>query len=153
MESIVNSRSNALIITSSNRSDILLAVVALCFSRSPHLAGLLISGNPPPQSIMSALHKVNLPVLLAIEHGLYTLASMIHDLTVKVTSDDGLKIKTLTDLFMRYVKRQCLYDAIFAPPEIKMTWQRKTIKWPSEVARFFTYLAIFLKGKLCKKEE
>lgn len=139
METITNSQSKTLIITSSNRSDVLLAAVALYHSKVPNLVGLLLSGKTPAKSIMDVICKTGLPVLMA-EQGVYTLASLVHDLTVKITSEDETKINILTDLFKRYVAREQLHDAIFAPREIELRWRERFKMYLSEILKFFSYI-------------
>jgi len=78
METVTNSQSKILIITSSDRSDILLAALALYHSKTTNLVGVLLSEGIPPKSIMNVISKTGLPVLMA-EQGVYTLASLVHD--------------------------------------------------------------------------
>lgn len=153
MESVTNSQSKTLIITSSDRSDVLLAALVLYHSKTPNLAGLLLSGETPPESIMKVLRETGLPVLIA-EQGIYTLASLIHNLTVKITSEDETKIEILTDLFTKHVEVERLYNAIFALREIKASWRKQIKLFLSKIFKFLSHITIpFVKLKemfICK---
>lgn len=153
MESVTNSQSKTLIITSSDRTDVLLAALVLYHSKTPNLAGLLLSGETPPESIMKVLRETGLPVLIA-EQGIYTLASLIHNLTVKITSEDETKIGILTDLFTKYVEVERLHNAIFALREIKSGWSKKIKLFLSKILKLLSPVIIpFVKLKemfVCK---
>jgi len=139
METVSASQSKVLITTSSDRSDILLAALALYYSKVPNLIGVLLSGDTPPKSIMEVIQKIELPIMLA-EQNVYSLASIIHNLRVKLTQKDETKINILTDLFLNYVDYEHLYDAIQNPPEIELTWKEKFRNWLSEVVSLFSYI-------------
>ncbi|MBU4446385.1 AAA family ATPase [bacterium] len=153
MESVTNSQSKTLIITSSDRTDVLLAALVLYHSKIPNLAGLLLSGETPPESIMKVLRETGLPVLIA-EQGIYTLASLIHNLIVKITSEDETKIEILTDLFTKHVEVERLYNAIFAPHEIKANWRKKIKLFLSKIFKLLSHVTVpFVKLKemfVCK---
>ncbi len=153
MESVTNSQSKTLIITSSDRTDVLLAALVLYHSKTPNLAGLLLSGETPPESIMKVLRETGLPVLIA-EQGIYTLASLIHNLTVKITSEDETKIGILTDLFAKYMEVERLHNAIFALREIKPSWRKKIKIFLSKIFKLLSRVIIpFVKLKemfVCK---
>lgn len=153
MESVTNSQSKTLIITSSDRTDVLLAALVLYHSKTPNLAGLLLSGETPPESIMKELRETGLPVLIA-EQGIYTLASLIHNLIVKITSEDETKIEILTDLFTKHVEVERLYNAIFAPHEIKANWRKKIKLFLSKIFKLLSHVTVpFVKLKemfVCK---
>jgi len=140
MESVTNSQSKTLIITSSDRTDVLLAALVLYHSKTPNLAGLLLSGETPPESIMKVLRETGLPVLIA-EQGIYTLASLIHNLTVKITSEDETKIGILTDLFTKHVEVERLHNAIFALREIKASWRKKIKLFLSKILKILSYIS------------
>ncbi|MCK4716360.1 MAG: AAA family ATPase, partial [Candidatus Marinimicrobia bacterium] len=140
MESVTNSQSKTLIITSSDRTDVLLAALVLYHSKTPNLAGLLLSGETPPESIMKVLRETGLPVLIA-EQGIYTLASLIHNLTVKITSEDVTKIGILTDLFTKHMEVEHLYNAIFAHHEIKASWRKKIKLFLSKIVKLLSYVS------------
>lgn len=139
METVSASQSKVLITTSSDRSDILLAALALYYSKVPNLIGVLLSGDTPPKSIMEVIQKIELPIMLA-EQNVYSLASIIHNLRVKLTQKDETKINILTDLFLNYVDYEHLYDAIQNSPEIELTWKEKFRNWLAEVVSLFSYI-------------
>lgn len=153
MESVTNSQSKTLIITSSDRTDVLLAALVLYHSKTPNLAGLLLSGETPPESIMKVLRETGLPVLIA-EQGIYRLASLIHNLTVKITSEDETKIDILTDLFTKHVDVERLYNAMSDLREIKSGWSKKIKIFLSKFLKLLSYITTpFVKLKemfVCK---
>jgi hypothetical protein len=124
METVASSQDKTLIVTSSDRSDILLGALALYHSKVPNFVGLVLSGGPPARIIMDFIRGTGLPVLVAKE-GVYRLASLIHDLTVKTTSEDEAKIKVLTGLFTRYVAAEDLCGSIFTPHEANPSWRAR----------------------------
>jgi len=141
METITNSKRKTLVITSSDRTDVLLAALVLYHTNVPNLAGLLLSGKSPPESIIKVIHETGLPVLIA-EQGIYSLASLIHNLTVKITSEDKTKIGTITELFAKHVHLEQLHNAIFEPHEIKEGWREKTKLFCSKILKFFSHTII-----------
>lgn len=83
---------NSLLITPGDRDD----MITVTLGRK--VAGIILSGGiTPPQSIMDLLEKAGIPVLLA-KGDTYTVASSIHDLTVKIRPQDSAKINAAIKL-------------------------------------------------------
>ena len=92
---------DTLLITPGDRKDMI--IVALKTFREPNkerlkISGLILTGRLiPSQTIIDLLIKAKIPVLLA-KGDTYTVASLIHDLTVKIRPQDTTKINTAIKL-------------------------------------------------------
>jgi hypothetical protein len=144
METVASSQDKTLIVTSSDRSDILLGALALYHSRVPNFVGLVLSGGPPAKIIMDFIRGTGLPVLVARE-GVYRLASLIHGLTVKITSEDEAKIRILTGLFMTHVAAEELRELISTPCEVKPSWRARIRLNSLALSEFFSHMGALLK--------
>lgn len=93
-----------LLITPGDREDILLAAAAsLKTLGSQALAGIVLTGGfQPHDSVLQALNKLAVPVLLARKDS-YRVASKVHDLTVKTRPRDSQKISLIRDVVARSV--------------------------------------------------
>jgi len=92
---------DSLLITPGDRKDMIKAALLArrdTNKEKPRVCGIILSGGivPSPQ-IMEALNKLNIPVLLA-KSDTYTVASRIHDITVKIRPQDKNKINTVVKL-------------------------------------------------------
>jgi len=92
---------NVLMITPGDREDIIMTVLS-CYKDAEKsclkISGLILSGGIAPEKpIIDLLYKANIPVLLA-KSDTYTVASLVHDLTVKIRPIDTEKIKTVVKL-------------------------------------------------------
>jgi BioD-like phosphotransacetylase family protein len=145
METVAGSQDKMLIVTSSDRSDILLGALALYHSKVPNFVGLVLSGGPPARIIMDFIRGTGLPVLVAKED-IYRLASLIHGLTVKTTSEDEAKIKVLTGLFTRYVAAEDLCELIFTPCEVNPSWKARIRLNLLVLSQLFSQVVTRLKG-------
>ncbi|HCL00787.1 MAG TPA: hypothetical protein DHW42_11865 [Candidatus Marinimicrobia bacterium] len=123
-DSVSNLNNNVLIITSCDRTDVILASLMLYQSGSHNIIGLVLSGNPPPKTIMDFIGKTGLPVFIS-EQDVYTLALSIHNLAVKITPEDKIKIDVLINLFMEYGALESFHEAIFGSSEMKLYWKDK----------------------------
>ncbi len=104
LRQITESRENLFLITSSDRVDVLLAIVAAFFEGARKLKGVLLSGaNLPPANILHALKKTGIPVLIS-SIGVYTLASMLSKITVKTTPEDKKRISALCSLAEKHIE-------------------------------------------------
>ena len=137
MEEVTGTNDNILIVTSSDRSDIILAALTLYHSGASNLIGVLLTGGALPDSIMKVIEKTNLPIMLA-QGNIYSIASLIHNLTVKITQKDKIKINILTDLFDKYIDKEPLFEGIFTQPEKKPEWAVKIMNWWSKVKEVFS---------------
>lgn len=92
---------DVLMITPGDREDIIMSVLS-CFRETDKfrlkVAGIILSGGIIPEKpIMDLLSKAHIPVLLA-KDDTYTVASLVHDLTVKIRPRDTEKIDTIVKL-------------------------------------------------------
>ncbi len=96
----------ALLITSGDREDMVLASLGCCFSGSVeniHISGIILTGNMIPcKKIMNMVEQVKIPVLLA-GPDTYSVASYIHDLMVKIRPQDKQKIEAVEKLIKENV--------------------------------------------------
>jgi len=91
-----------LLITPGDREDIILAAAAGT-DGSPHLAGIVLTGNlRPSDGVIKVIRSMPFPVLLA-KDDIYEVASKVHDLTVKTRPDDTEKISIIRDLIAEHV--------------------------------------------------
>jgi dethiobiotin synthase len=144
LENVTRSKDKTLIVTSSDRSDILLGALALHHSKVPNFVGLVLSGGPPARIIMEFIRGTGIPVLVA-RQGIYRLASLIHGLTVKTTPEDYTKINILTDLFIKHVAGEDLCQAVFAPYEATKSWKSRIRLKLLLVSEFFSRVVARLK--------
>lgn len=89
---------DSLLITPGDREDMITTVLG-CYRESDKrklkVSGMILSGGIiPGKPIMDNLNKAGIPVLLA-KTDTYTVASYIHDLTVKIRPKDAAKIDTV----------------------------------------------------------
>jgi hypothetical protein len=103
-------QSGSLVITPGDREDIILMCLSshlACIKGQPRtqtdIAGIVLTGGilPHPR-IMQIIKDAGLPVLLA-EADTYSVASKIHDLTIKIRPSDQQKIETVVKLVRNYV--------------------------------------------------
>ncbi|KPK96652.1 MAG: hypothetical protein AMJ95_12985 [Omnitrophica WOR_2 bacterium SM23_72] len=103
---------DSLLITPGDRKDMIMAALLSRREKDKDrtkIAGLILSGGlVPPPTILEALDKARIPVLLA-QGDTYSVASAIHDLTVKIRPTDQLKINEV----IRMIRCSVDLDAIF----------------------------------------
>ncbi len=90
---------NSLLITSGDREDLIMTALGLHISKGPpQIACMILSGGflPHPE-VIEVMKNTNIPVLLS-EHDTYTVASIIHDITVKIRPGDRNKIDTIKNM-------------------------------------------------------
>jgi len=97
---------DSLLITPGDREDIVMLALT-CFreleEKTLKISGIVLSGGMvPSQPIMDLLNKAQIPVLLA-KTDTYTVASSIHDLTVKIRPRDSQKINAVIKLIKNNV--------------------------------------------------
>jgi len=106
---------DALLITPGTREDVILAALSSCLlgtSRDLCVAGMILTGETPPQrSIMELLEKTPTPVILANEDT-YTVASKINKLIIKIRPGDTQKIRAAEDLVEQYVDVDRILDLL-----------------------------------------
>lgn len=92
----------SLVITPGDREDILrLALDA--HKPGCKISGIILTGDlTPPQEIINQLNSVSIPLILA-KPDTYTVASRVHNLTVKIWPTDKEKIETVKQMIEKYV--------------------------------------------------
>ncbi len=131
LELLRDIRQQTLLITSSDRIDLLLAVFTTYFKNignAHNLVGILLSGSRElPQSIRDILASVDIPVLM-VDEDVYGLASQIYSLRTKITSKDSKKIKALKKLAEDYIDIDPLSEILTSEQEVvKKGWGEKII--------------------------
>ncbi len=131
LELISNIHQQTLLVTSSDRIDLLLAVFTTYFKNignAHNLAGVLLSGKQSlPQSIRETLVSVDIPVLI-VDENIYSLTSQIYSLRTKITSKDKKKIKVLQQLAEDYIDIELLSKILISKEKmIKKGWGEKII--------------------------
>lgn len=103
----------ALIITSGDRSDIILAALVSRLSQAlPTVAGLVLTGGlPPAPQVDRLLTDSTLPVL-AVDDDTYTAASRIGGVRGVLRADNDRKVATALGLFEHHVDVPALADRI-----------------------------------------
>ena len=95
---------NSLLITSGDREDLIMTALALHISKGTNqIAAIVLTGGfMPHQIVIDVMKSTNIPTFLA-EEDTYTVASMIHDLTVKIRPQDQAKIDTIKNMVRDYI--------------------------------------------------
>ena len=109
---------NQLIITPSNREDIILATLTKHWDvkiADPHkdlAVGIILTGDAPPrQTIVEALRKANIPMLYAPVSS-YKAMEMITSYTVKIRKEDKEKINEAVELVESHIDFDKLITSI-----------------------------------------
>jgi len=102
-----------LLITPGDREDIILAAcTSLEGEKTEMMAGIILTGNLRPSSnVLKVIRAMPIPVMLAGEDS-YTVASKVHDLTVKTRPGDIHKITLIRDLIAKSVNVRKILDAL-----------------------------------------
>jgi BioD-like phosphotransacetylase family protein len=102
-----------LVITPSDREDLILAAATTLFGRGTEgLAGLLLTGGErPSDSVMRVVAALPFPVFLSADET-YRVASKVHDLTVKTRPADTRKIELIRDLIAKHVDVERIIRAV-----------------------------------------
>lgn len=95
-----------LLITPGTRDDLILAAMSSCLldsSRTPCVAGMILTGGTPPQpNILDLVEKTGIPVILSTEDT-YSIASKIAKLIVKIRPTDFDKIRAAEAMVEEFV--------------------------------------------------
>jgi len=96
----------SLLITPGDREDLLLTALscsAIGLKRKCEVSGIILSGGIiPHNSIMRLAENSGIPILLS-QKDTYSVASEVHDLTVKIKPEDRKKTKVVMDLVNKFV--------------------------------------------------
>ena len=97
---------DSLLITPGDREDMILAVVGFQMDRKAagvKIAGIVLSGGiKPHKTVIDLVQRAEIPLLLA-KGDTYSVASRVHDLTVKIQPEDSQKTKVIRDMIEEYV--------------------------------------------------
>ncbi|MBN2119778.1 MAG: AAA family ATPase [Candidatus Omnitrophica bacterium] len=100
-----------LVITPGDREDLILAVVGFQMDRAKEglkIAGIVLTGGiKPHQTIIDLVRRAQIPLLLA-KADTYSVASSVHDLTVKIKPEDCQKTRMAKDIVEKYVDIEML---------------------------------------------
>ena len=100
---VAHFKRGTLIITPSDREDIVMAAAANAKEGGEPLTGLVLTGPlRPGHAIKDVIEKMPYPVLWAAEE-CYEVASMVHNLIVKTRPDDAEKISVIRDIIAQTV--------------------------------------------------
>jgi BioD-like phosphotransacetylase family protein len=102
-----------LLITPGDREDIILAAcTSLEGEKTEMMAGIMLTGNlRPSPNVLKVIRAMPIPVMLAGEDS-YTVASKVHDLTVKTRPGDTHKITLIRDLIAKSVDVKKILDLL-----------------------------------------
>lgn len=96
----------SLIITPGDREDMILAVVGFQMDKAKEglrIAGIVLSGGiKPHKTVVDSVRKAKIPLLLA-KGDTYSVASCVHDLTVKIRPEHFEKTRIIRDMVEKYV--------------------------------------------------
>jgi len=98
-------KENKMVITSGDRSDMLLA----SFEDKSTVAAVLTNNIIPPQSILAKAEERKIPVLL-VPYGVYETARQIESLTPLITKNDTRQIEIMQKMITQYVNIKSLID-------------------------------------------
>ena len=136
IEELTNRQDHVFIVTSGDRSDILLALLALLERDRLNLTGILITGNRPPSSILDFFLDKDLPIL-HVKENIFKISSLILNMSVKIDPFEKEKIKTLIEMFEEYADKKRIHAILRAgTPEVKEPFMEK-------VKRFIKSLPFF----------
>ncbi len=103
---------DTLLICSADREDTLAAAAETSIRDEGRLAGIILSDDIRPTAAARKLvERFNCPVLFAPADS-YTVASTVHDLTVKTRPDDIQKIGLIQDIVARHVNLDRILKAL-----------------------------------------
>ena len=102
-----------LLITPGDREDILLAAGATTMPGNPeNMAGIVLTGGLlPGESVLKALKKLPIPVLLAKADS-YQIASKVHNSIVKTRPADAEKIALIRDLVAKHINVKKIIESL-----------------------------------------
>jgi phosphate acetyltransferase len=117
----------AMVITSGDRADILLGLMASqASSKTPSLAGILLSNGLRPSEtldrVIRGLRNTQLPVLL-VETGTYQTAIDVSNVASAITPQSFRKIETARILFEENIDANVLRAGVTAPRTVRMNPQ------------------------------
>jgi BioD-like phosphotransacetylase family protein len=116
-----------LIITPSDRDDIITAVLGDIDSARAPIAGVLLTGGLPTPEMVNAIRQRDIP-FIAVQGDIYSIASAIHEMTFKTEVGDSDKIEVIQDLVQKHVLSDRILDLIQGEPcEPELPLNDKTV--------------------------
>jgi dethiobiotin synthase len=104
---------DTLIITPADREDVIFSIINYNLfgsSKNKSVAGILIAGSVKlHRALMPLLKQSTVPIILC-KYDTYDSASVVHDLTVKIQTNDEEKIKLSQDLVNTYVNTNYILE-------------------------------------------
>jgi len=103
----------SLLITPGDREDLIMTALSMhLLGRYNAISGIILTGGIMPHpKIMSLIERTGIPVLFSMEHT-YIVASMIHDLAVKIRPEDKEKTVIVKKLIKKYVNVKKIVEKI-----------------------------------------
>lgn len=100
-------KNHSLVITPGDRDDIIMTLLSFYFTKAKaenvHISGIILTGGMSPHpKIMEIVADSHIPVLLS-KDDTYTVASQLHDLTVKLMPQDKEKIDIVVKMVKEFV--------------------------------------------------
>lgn len=113
-------RKGSLIIMPADRHDIMKSIASSLLGQADTgLAGVVLTGSKSvPDEIFDIIQKVPFPVL-STEAETFSVASTVHDLTVKTRPTDTQKIEVIRKLVARHVDVDQILESIGARPQTR----------------------------------
>ena len=113
IEELKKHRDDIFIVTSGDRSDILLALLALLERNRVNLRGILLTGNRPPSSILDFFQDKDIPILY-VEENIFKISSLILNMSIKIDPFEKEKIRTLAGMFEQYADKKRIHAILRA---------------------------------------
>lgn len=103
---------STLLICPADREDVLAAAAEASVRDPAQLAGVILSDDIRPSAAAQRLFEAFTCPVLLVGADSYTVASTVHDLTVKTRPDDTQKIRLIQDLIARHVDLDRILKAL-----------------------------------------
>jgi hypothetical protein len=99
-------QTDCLVVTPGDRDDLVLTAISLASTAErPHkrpIAGLVLTGGiRPRKNILQVIQRTSIPVLFSSEDT-YHVASILHDMMVKIRPEEEAKIQLIQHMYERY---------------------------------------------------
>ena len=105
---------DSLVVTPGDRDDLVLTAISLASTaetpRKQPIAGLVLTGGiRPRKSILQIIQRTAIPVLLSSEDT-YRVASVLHDMMVKIRPEEDNKIHLIQEMFEKHFNVDLLLE-------------------------------------------
>ncbi|MCX7002356.1 MAG: AAA family ATPase [bacterium] len=106
---------NCLVVTPGDRDDLVLTAVSLAMTTQDHehiIAGLVLTGGVRPRrSVLQVIKRTRIPVIACAEDT-YRVASVLHDMMVKIMPSETQKIEMVQQTYLKYFNVDRLLEYI-----------------------------------------